>query len=462
MDDYNQSPTRILSDYAVGVKYEDIPKEVIESTKMFILDSIGCAVGGSQLEPGKIIVEFFEAMGGLPEATVFATGKKLPLINAAYVNSYLANVLDFDDTYANMAHPATPVIAPALALAEKMRAGGKELLTATVVGYETCLRIGLAIMPTPQRKKQVWGFGTWQIIGTVTAAGRFLKFDSEQMSNAIGLACANAPVPCTRKGGMELAERPRSWPKGNYGWVAMGGVMGAMLTHKGFIGNRFMLDGERGFWVMAGSDQCNFDKMVEGLGEKYLITNTSFKPYASCRWSHSTIDACLKILENHPIEAQAIKSITVKGMYEVVNSLSEKNPKDIIDAQFSIPYLVALCITGNSPAKGLSETHLKDELIQSLAKRVDVELDPKADKLYFENGEIMLATVIIETSDNNRFEESVYYPKGSRANPITYQELESKFLTLTSPVVGESDAEKILGRIKDLENIEDTSGLFVF
>lgn len=460
MSRYNQSPTKVLSDFAVKTRYEDIPEEVIKATKTYILDSIGCAIGGSKLEPGKIVAEFFEAMGGTPEATVLASRKKLPLMNAVYVNSFLANVLDFDDTYTNMAHPGAPVIPSALAMAEKTRANGRKLLTAVVVGYETSLRVGLAIMPTPQRKKQVWGFGTWQIIGAATAAGRFLEFDTEQMSNAIGLACANAPVPLSRKSGLELEERPKAWPKFNYGWAAMGGVLGTMLTQKGFIGNRFILDGERGFWVMAGSDQCDFDKMLEGLGEKYLITNTSFKPYASCRWTHSAIDACLKILEKHPLEPRAVQSISVKGTYEVVNSLAEKNPKNITDAQFSIPYLISLCITGNSPAKGLSETLLRDDLVQSLAKKVNVEIDPEADKLYFEKSGIMLSTVIIQTTGNKRFEESVRYPKGSPEYPITPDELERKFLSLTSPVLGGVEAEKILEKIKDLENIEDSANLF--
>lgn len=84
---------------------------------------------------------------------------------------------------------------------------------------------------------------------------------------------------------------------GCYGWS-----YGAVLTQKGFVGNRFILDGEKGFWVMAGSDRCDFGKMTEALGENYLINNNSFKPYASCRWTHSTIDACLKIVDKHPID----------------------------------------------------------------------------------------------------------------------------------------------------------------
>lgn len=457
MSTMGRSPTDVLCGYAAESRYEDIPKEVIEMTKTFILDSMACSVGGSKLEPGRMVIDFFEAMAGSPEATVLPTGKRLPVMHAAYVNAYLANVLDFDDTYANLAHPGATAIPPALAMAEKTKASGRQFLNAVVVGYETSLRVGLATVATPERYKQVWGLSTWQIVGAVMAASKLLGFDKEQIRNAMGLACVNAPVPYARKLGMELDERPFAWSKNNYGWAAMGGVLGAMMTQRGFIGNQFILDGDRGFWVMIGSDRCDFDKMTEALGEKYLIMNNSIKPYASCRWTHTTIDACLKIMEKHPIKPEAVKSVTVKGIYEVTRSLAEQHPKNIIDAQFSIPHVVSLCITGNSPAQGLSEAHLKDDRIQSLARKVKMEIDPTADRLYFEKGGLMLSTVVIETNENGRFEESMSYPKGSPENPMTPGELERKCLSLTSPVLGKSRAEKLLKTIRNLENVKDVS-----
>jgi 2-methylcitrate dehydratase PrpD len=456
----DNSPTKILCQYVAQARYEDIPKEVIESTKPYIMDSIGNSIGGSRLEPGKINLDLFESMGGTAEATVMATGKKISLLHAVYLNSFLANVLDFDDTYANLAHPGATIIPPAFGVAEKIKASGQQLLTAIVAGYETSLRIGLAIVATPERYKQVWGLSTWQIFGATAASGKLLNLDEEQMRNAFGLGGVNAPVPYARKLGLELEERPFAWSKNNYGWASMGGVLGSLLAQKGFLGNRHILDGERGFWVMAGSDRCDFEKLVEGLGEKYLLPNTSFKPYASCRWTHSTVDACLAILEKHGVGPDDVRSVTVKGMYEVAHSLAEKKPKNIIDAQFSIPYLIGLCITGNSPAKGLSEAHLEDSTVQSLAEKVTVEIDPEADRLYFEKAGVMASTVIIETKGDERFEESVLYPKGSPEAPVTSEELREKFLALTTPVVGASKAEKILERVMDLERVEDISGLF--
>ena len=460
MNAINDSPTRVLCEYAARTRYEDIPKSVIQATKLYILDCIGNAIGGANLDPGKIVIELFEAMKGIPEASVFSTGKKLPLLHAIYVNAFLSNVLDFDDTYANMGHPGATAIPPAISMAEKMRANGEQLIAAAVIGYETSLRIGLAIAASPERYKQVWGLSTWQIFGATAASGNLLNLDAEQMRNAFGLGGVNAPVPYARKLGLKLEERPFAWSKNNYGWAAMGGVLGSLLAQKGFLGNRYILDGEMGFWVMAGSDRCDFEKMVEGLGKNYLLPQTSFKPYASCRWTHSTIDACIKILDKNRIEADTIRSIKVKGMYELAHSLAEKTPTYIYDAQFSIPYLISLCIAGHSPAQGLSEDHLNDPSVQSVAQKVSVEIDKEADRLYFEKGGIMKSTVIIETSDNERFEESVLYAKGSPEFPITNEEIEKKFLALSSPVVGGLKSEKILERVMSLETMDDVSELF--
>ncbi len=456
----NNFYTRFLSEYASLAKYEDIPKKVIESAKDCILDSVGCSIGGSTLKPGKIVIDLFEGMNGIGEATVYSSGKKIPLLHAVYINSYLANLLDFDDTYANFAHPAATVVPPGLNMAEKIGADGRRLLTAVVVGFEISLRIGASIIASPERYKQVFGFSTWQIIGAAACTANLLNFDTEQVSNAFGLAGMNAPVPYGRKFGMEKGDGDIVWCKNNYGWASMGGILGSLLTEKGFVGNRNILDGDKGFWVMAGSDRCDFDKMIEGLGKDFLIIKNSFKPYSSCRWGHSSIDACLKIMKEHKIDHNSISSIKVRSNYEITCTSKElKEPRSIVDAQFNLPYLLALCVSGHPPSEGLSESHLTDPHVLSLLKKVRLELDQEADKLYFDKG-IMASTIIIETKSGERFEKSVLIPKGSPENPMSREELEKKFLILSSPVVGNNKALRIVEKIRELEKLRDVSILF--
>ena len=145
--------------------YDDLPDEVIDRAKMSILDSLGCAIGGSTLEPAGIILSFLTELKGKPESTLIPKGPKVPTIHAAYANSYLANLMDFDDT--GRGHPGACIIPPALAVAERIGASGRELINAVTLAYEVHARIADAITPSTQRDKQVRGVATHETFGAI-------------------------------------------------------------------------------------------------------------------------------------------------------------------------------------------------------------------------------------------------------------------------------------------------------
>lgn len=445
------APTLPISEYIDQAAYANIPPSVIEAAKALVADSLANAVGGSRLEPGRLILQYFTEMGGAPEATVLANGRKLPLAVAAYVNSYLTNNLDFDDTYMSFGHPGATNIPAALAVAEMVGASGREFLNAVVVAYEVSLRIGLATRPSSERYKKVYGMSTWQVFGAVAAAAKLFRLDTEKVRHALGLAGVNAPVPYTRKLGLEVQERPFSWSKNNFGWATMGGVVAADLARRGFLGNRFILDGDCGFWTMAGSDQVDWPKFTEGLGQDYWIVNTSYKPFASCRWTHSTIDAMGRILARTKIDADRVRRIRVRSFYETVVGLAAKRPQNIIDAQFSIPFLLAATMRGHSPTQGLWEEDLEDPEVWALAGKVEIFEDDEASEAFFNRGE-MQSTVTVELVEGNSFEERVTYPKGDPKNPLTREEAQAKFTYLVEPVLGKGRTRRMWDDLKRLES----------
>ena len=217
------SPTKILSEFVARMTYDDLPSEIKEQARLYILDSIGCSIGGSVVAPGKIIINAFQGINGSPESTILPTGKKVPCIHASYVNSYLANILDFDDTFTAVGHPGSSIIPSALAVAEMVETTGKELINAVVLGYESAIRIGLGIEPSPERFKKVWGMGSHHIFGAAAAASRLMQMSADQVAMAFGMAGYSAPVPFMRKTGLKIQERPKSTAKCNFGWSSMGG-----------------------------------------------------------------------------------------------------------------------------------------------------------------------------------------------------------------------------------------------
>jgi 2-methylcitrate dehydratase PrpD len=455
-----QEVTRALADFASNLRYEDIPVSVREKAKVYILDSLGCCIGGYLTEPGKIVTNFFSSMGGNPESQILAIGQRVPCLHAVFVNAYLSNALDFDDTFGAWSHPGAMIVSPGLAVAEKVGGvSGKDYLASVVAGYEVTIRVGLGTAPSPRRYKQAWGISTHQVFGPATVAGKLIHLDVDAMATAYGFAGNSAPVPSCRKGGLEIEERPFSWLKNNFGWAAMGGVLAAYLTQKGFIGPRNVLDGERGFWTMSGSDQCDFDMMVKGLGENFLIQETSFKPYASCRWTHSTLDALREILKREPLAPEMIEKVTVRSFFEVHHHMRVKQPSNIFDAQFSLPYLVAVTLNGHSPHLGLYEEDLGDPKVLELANCVKLEADEEADRMFLEKG-WMPSEVTIQTKDRREFKSRVDVPSGSPGKFMPLSEQSEKYMFLVSRVLGREKAIQSLERIMEIEKSPDVARIY--
>jgi 2-methylcitrate dehydratase PrpD len=193
--------SEVLAEILAAAQYDDFPEPIVSKAKEAILDALGCMIGGSTLQPGQVVLQMVTAMGGAPEATVVSLKQRVPTPWAAYANSYLANLLDYDDTYGGVGHPGGPIVAAALAVGDQRRASGKDFLAAVILGYEAAIRIAEAIKPTSDRAQRVSGQGTIFVYGAATAAGRLFGFEAEQLADALTLAGTHAPVPTVRKFG---------------------------------------------------------------------------------------------------------------------------------------------------------------------------------------------------------------------------------------------------------------------
>ncbi len=453
--------TQKLVEYTVGTKFQDFPRQVIEKAKIHLLDSIGCSLGGSRSPIGNCILTPFKQMGGNHEATLIGGGLKVPSIQAAFVNGTNANALDFDDTYlANgIGHPGSSIIPAALAVGEWKEATGKQILTAIITAYDVGNRIGLAIQPTHQRLQKVWGVGTWQTFGAVVAAAKTMNLDTDQMFNAFGVAGATAPLPNTQKWGWDISERPIHWVKEPTGWPCWTGTLAAILAGNGFIGNRYILDGENGFWIMAGSDQCDFEKMTAGLGQEYVLLNDmSFKPYSCCRWQHPALDSLGQIKQANGLEASDIKEIIIHS-FSWVKSQEVYEPVSVVDAQFCIPYTAAMVMMGYKPGPGwYTQENLDNQEIIDLAGKVRVTVDPELDRRYVQAGELT-ARVAVVTQNGERLEHFIEIPTGDPRNPLTLEAIEDKFRHQASYVLDHEKIDAAVKMIADFENLENIAPL---
>lgn len=438
-----------LAGWIAGLRFADLPADVVHLAKMCCLDSIACAIGGTRLEPSRILLDVLgETAAGAP-VSIPGTGRKLGLMGAAYFGAQAANALDFDNSFRTGApsHPGATVIPPALAVAEARGASGADFLAAVVAGYEVSLRLGRAVQPTPQRKAAVMGFSPWQSFGAVAAAASLLKLTPEATRSALGLTGAQAPVPSVRK--FVDGARPYSWIKNSYGIGAEAGVLSALLAERGYLGNREIFDGPNGFWIMCGSDRWQPELATEGLGDRWLILDVGFKPYACCRWTHTMIDA-LRALKGE-LAGRAIERVDVHGFRELTVSLAGDPPDSIIEAQFNAPYLAALELTGHSPERGLHEQQLTDPAVLGVAGRVALHYEEALDKPYFEKGTLPVR-VAVTTADGSIFTAEADKPSGSvEAGGFSDAAMERKFLQVVAPVLGEERAARALAMVRTIE-----------
>lgn len=441
--------TRSICEYITHSSYDDLSDEVVNKAKMAILDSLGCAIGGSTLEPAGIFLDFFTELEGKPEATLIPKGPKVPAINATYANAQLANLMDFDDTLRG--HPGACLVPPALAVAERIGASGRELINAVTLAYEVQTRIAEAITASPQRDKQVRGVATHEIFAAATAASALLHLDTDTTTVALSSAGRNAPVPSIWK---MTDETPKSWLKFNFGWAAMGGVMAALLAERGLIDSHAILDGDRGFWVMAGSDQCKFAEMTRRLGQEYRIMELEFKPYPSCRFTHCTVEAIKQILAEHDISAGSIEKVHVKSI-SMLGEFTDPVPTNCVDAQFSLPYVAAMALLGRLPeSEWLSEASLNDPEALGIARKVVLEVDPEAERIFYEKNWTQMPTTVTVLAKGKEFKASYSTPRN-----LNDAEIEEKFRRLSAPVLGSSVTEELIKAVKQLQDLTQVASL---
>lgn len=452
-----ESPTKIIAQYIVETEFTDFPSIVIEKTKKCLLDSLGCALGGYSSEAGNRFANVMAGLGGRHDATILGKGVKIAYPNAALANTYMANILDYDDTY--LSHPGCTTVHPAIGGGEMIGASGKDVITSVLVGYEVYTRIRQAIHYDPVKVDKVSGVAV-NTFSSVTSASKVLRLKMNQVLDALGIAGATAPVQSNSKtGGSE--ETPPTMKVGFY-HCSLVGTTSALLAKSGITGPHHILDGDTGFWRMINADNCDFERMGSGLGEEFETMNIAFKPYSCCRWFHSSLDAALAIMKEESIDVSIIQKINVKTIGgksdNILAYMKNPNPDNIVAAEFSLPYSMAVALYDIKPGpEWFTARTMNDRMILELAAKIrcTFELKSESDRKDYHKWPAM-----VEISTNRgTYTKRVEYPRGSPQNILTNEELDEKFLRLAQNVLGEDKAKDLRALVNRLEQVSDIAEL---
>jgi len=283
----SKSISQQISEFAVNLKYDDLPDDVINEVKRYLYDSIGCAYGGYHTKDVNILRDIYKDMAGKGEATVIGFGDKIPAVNATLVNSLMIRALDFNDIYwkEDPSHPSD-LIPAALNVGEMMGSSMKEVIVAIVLAYEFEQRLCEFAVPGVRERK--WHHATITQFVSPIVAGKLLGLDVDQMTHAIGInGSHNHTIGCPTAGKLTMMKNtvdPMS---------VQSGVFAALMAQKGYSGTTEVFEGKEGFMDVFGPD-WDLEKLTGGLGDKYKILECSMKAFPTEALTHTHITATLK------------------------------------------------------------------------------------------------------------------------------------------------------------------------
>ncbi len=448
--------TRQLAEFASAVQFRALPSEVVSATKIAVLNIVAAAVGGAQTRIGRLHSALAKDLGGgNARATLIGDGARVAEAAAAYANGGLAFALDYEDVCQYVIH-AGPIVVPAvLAVSESRRLSGKAAIAGVVAGYEVGTRIGWAMQPSPERGAQVWG-QQYTPFAACAAVGNLLKLKPVEMDAAFGVTGTYSPVPSAYKYfGIVSETRPMREAKLGWGWMSMAGTMGALSAKAGFRGGHGILDGKEGFWIMAGSDHCDFAKMTQGLGREWLILGTDFKLHPSIAWSHPPFVALTQLIERHGIRAADVEKVRVWNVG--VTRIADYDPQGAVDAQFSLPYAVATTLLGEPLTPALySERKMRSAPVRAMLQRIECIEDPAMDLDWFKRN-IMRSRVEITTKSGARYEQAATFPvdkpKYGREQVI------AKLVSMADGLLPANRVEQIVATVDRLDKLSDMTEL---
>jgi len=454
-----------LADNVVTLKYEDIPSEVAEVTKTDILDTLGVAIAASTTTPAcREMTELVKEMGGKEESTIIAYGGKVPSYMAAFVNAALAHSLNFDDLYdAYALHPGCILLPSALAVAERVgKVSGKEFITAYTLGLDVMGRLGRAVFPPALfRDWVVYGWLVAQLVGyfgATAVAGRLLGLNEGKMVSAFGLAY------CQTAGNFEPLYGVGA-DKGVYpSYPAQAGVLSALMAQKGIAGPKNSLEGRAGLFKVYFQGEYDPVPLTVDLGKSFEGVNLGFYTFPCDGWTHVYITTTLQMVDEHDVQPQDVEAITVfvgpktKTLCEPLQN--RRNPRNMTEAQFSLPFTVATAITKGKPRiNHFTSDGIKDPEILQLSNKVTWRADSECDRQYGTG--LQKAKVEIKLRDGRVLHcEQKGFRYGNPKNPISKGELVEKFRDCTSysaSPLPKDRLEKVIELVDKLEEVDDVS-----
>ena len=444
-----------LSKWVCPVTFEELPEDIVKSTKMRVLDVIGLATAGAETQFGRSTRDAALALSPPGSCRILGFGDKVGVAAAAFANGALSQALEFDDTHnESIVHISSPAVSAALAISETTKVSGRDLITAIAVGNEISCRVG-SVASGELHKRGFHPTGLFATFGAAYLASKLLGLDAGAMARAAGIAgsFASGLLECWVDGTQTKFLHP--------GWSAQSGITAALLARAGVTGPAQVFEGRWGLFASHVQDPAahrDFKRIDHKLGNHWESRNSSFKPFPAAHVIHPYIDAALQLRLRHHIAPENIERVECPVTSFIVGIVCEPTSEKFAPAsdshgRVSLQYSVAEALhLGGLGKSAYSPESLRNPEILALARKVEYRVDPN----YPGPGRFKGA-VRITLRDGRTVEHVEEHNRGSAENPMTYAELRAKFDENASGFLSPDRRSALADEIGRLEQLSDAS-----
>jgi 2-methylcitrate dehydratase PrpD len=446
-----------LAEWATKVTVHDLPDQVVDDIRWRLVDQVGVCIAGSREESASIVMRVADRFGGHPQATVMAFGPRLPAPLAGWVNGTVGHGADFDDMHGVAAvHISSVMVPAALAAAEAAGTSGRECLLAMAIGGEIALRINTGAPPHQFHHRGLHGTGVAGPFAAAAIGAKILGLDQAQMSNALGMAGS-------RSSGLMQTLIDGTWLKRLHpGWAVQGGLTCALLAAEGYTGPAEVIEGKFGFFhaLLHGDEETfQFQEILDGIGERWRLPETTFKPWPNGVWNHASMDGAHAVFEREGLTVDDIGRIDVFLPPLALPIIAEPraaklHPTSAYHMKFSLQYAVAtLLVRGSVDVDDYNDDVLADPVIAQVAGQVFCHPDAAMQPDHFP------ARVELTTRDGRSFVQDVPAQRGDPRNPFSVEDHRRKFRRNVTPTLGAAQTDRLLARLESAWDAPDISQL---
>ena len=443
----------------VNTEFENISSDVIIATKKSILDTLASIIAGTSALGCPEIANTAMDWGGKKESSIINYNAKVPAFLAALVNGTMARAVDLDDVFEpGEMHASASIIPTAFAVAQmKEGINGKEFLKAVTLGIDMICRMGRTNKVPPGISGMTATF-QYAYFACAGVAGKILGLDEARMIHSMGLAYAQ-----TSGNHQNLIEKTLAI-RFCQGLAAQAGICSAVFASKGITAASEVLEGKFGYYPVYQRDGYSIKNLLEGLGKKFEVVNTTTKKYPCCMDTHAAIDAILDISKRENLQSEELEKIIVKVNQKTFNLVcfpmeKTRAPETIPEAQFSIPYTVATAFVKRKVfLDDFTEKEIKNPNVLKVASKTDCIVDAQLEKT--DKGMLTPAIVEVITKKGTHFSQKVDDRLGNPNNPMSMEEIGDKFRACAKyarKTVPEERIEGVIRSVNKLERLNDVT-----